>query len=696
MSLPRRLLFTLAAAMLALPCAASAQSDAEARVIVRFKPKADSVRAKALSARATRLEAREVAQTRATALGMRTGHALRAGLSLDERTHVVTARGMTAAQLAQRLAQDPEVEVAAVDGRRKIMALPNDPLFGGATPYAPSFIGRFPDVDGHLQDTYSRTIDQWYLKAPSGEVKSSINATAAWDLTTGADSVIVAVLDTGIRKDHPDLAGKIVGGYDLIGYGSPGAMSTAIANDNDGPDADASDPGDWVSQADVTSGALGSNCTSADVDNSSWHGTRVAGLIGAASNNGLGMAGVGWGLKILPVRVLGKCGGYDSDIMAGMKWAAGLDVPGLPLNPNKARVLNLSLGGDGGCGTTGTGALYREVIGKVTATGATVVVAAGNSAGQAVGLPGNCPGVISVAALRQVGSKVGFSSVGPEVSIAAPGGNCVNLAAGYPCLYSMFSTTNSGTRQPVDADNAYTNGAQSVGTSFSAPIVSGIVGLLASVRPQLSASEALPLLKLTARAFPTSGGSPGIASCRAPNGVEQLECYCTTATCGAGMVDAFEAVKAAQAMAGGTVAITPSPASGLAAGQTLTLTAAATGLASGRTVASTAWTLVDGGGAVAGFASGAGTATATLTPTAGGTVVVRADVTDNLGFVYSQSTSIAVTGNSGSTQTPGNNSGGGGGGGGGGAVSAGWLLALLLAAFSLRTPPMRQSLRRRP
>ncbi|MDP0977458.1 S8 family serine peptidase, partial [Klebsiella pneumoniae] len=91
------------------------------------------------------------------------------------------------------------------------------------------------------------------------------------------------------------------------------------------------------------------------ISNSSWHGTRVSGLIAASSNNGRGMSGVGWGLKILPLRVLGKCGGYDSDIIAAMKWAAGIAIPGVPANANKAKVLNMSLGGSGSCGTTGTG-----------------------------------------------------------------------------------------------------------------------------------------------------------------------------------------------------------------------------------------------------------------------------------------------------------------------------------------------------
>jgi len=478
---PLRPLLIALAAVLAAPVPAQTQSDAEARVIVRFKPQADSVRAKALALKATRFEAREIAQTRATALGIRTGQALRAGLSLDERTHVVTARGLSGAQLMNKLAADTEVEFVVVDQRRKRLALPNDPLFGGAAVNAETTpAGGIP----------SRVIDQWYLKAPSstpGQVVSSVNAPAAWDITTGAASVVVAVLDTGVRKDHPDLAGQFVGGYDMIGYGSPGNLSTAIANDGDGADADASDPGDWVSSADVAGGSLGSGCDSGDVGNSSWHGTRVSGLIAATTDNGIGMAGVGRGLlKVLPVRVLGKCGGYDSDIMAGMRWAAGISVPGLPANPNKAKVLNLSLGGSGSCGTSGTGGLYRDTINQVNATGATIVIAAGNSEGQAVGLPGNCPGVVTVAALRHVGTKVGFSSIGSEVTVAAPGGNCINILSGQPCLYPMVSTTNRGTTAPIANDEGYTGSNASVGTSFSAPVVSGIVGLMASVRPALT------------------------------------------------------------------------------------------------------------------------------------------------------------------------------------------------------------------
>lgn len=680
----RPLLFA-ALAVLAGPVLAQT-ADTEARVIVRFKPQADSVRAKAMALRATRAEAREVAQTRATALGLRTGQRLAAGLSLDTRTHVIVARGMTGAQLAHKLAADPEVELVAVDQRRKHMKLPNDPLFGGADVNPESTVGGIQ----------ARTIDQWYLKKPSstpGQVVSSINAPAAWDVTTGSASVIVAVLDTGVRLDHPDLAGQFVAGYDMIGYGSPGAMANAIANDGGGPDADPSDPGDWVSQADVNGGSLGSGCDSSDIDNSSWHGTRVSGLVAATSNNGLGMAGVGWGLKIMPIRVLGKCGGYDSDIMAGMKWAAGIAVPGLPANAHKAKVLNLSLGGSGACGTSGAGALYRDTISQVTAAGSSIVVAAGNSAGQAVGMPGNCPGVITVVALRHVGTKVGFSSLGSEVTIAAPGGNCINLGTGQPCLYPMVSTTNSGATTPVPADGATTGSGASVGTSFSAPIVSGIVGLMASVRPGLTAAEATQILKRTSRPFPTTGGGSlsdgNPPQCHAPNTAEQLECYCTTSTCGAGMVDAEAAVAAAAALNGVTVTVTQSPASGLTAGQTLTLTAAASGLPAGRTVASTAWVLEDGGGIVTAFASGANTSTATITPTAAGTFKVRAEVTDNTGLVYSQPATISVA------AAPVVNPPAASGGGGGGSMSAVWLALLATAALALRPRRALRSARRR-
>ncbi|MDM4766896.1 S8 family serine peptidase [Pelomonas sp. SE-A7] len=651
----------LSLALLATTSQAAQEESSNARVIVRFKAQAPSVRAKIMAAGTAAGEARHIAQTRATGLGMRIGRQLAALRSLDERTHVILADGVDSATLARRLAQDSEVELVAVDHRRRHTATtPNDPLYAVGN-------GGLPAVG------------QWYLKAPAGEVVSSINAPAAWDLTTGKASVVVAVLDTGVRYDHPDLAGKLLPGYDMVGYSSSSTVALATANDGDLHDSDASDPGDWVTQADINSGRLGA-CSSDDVGNSSWHGTRVSGLIAAASNNGLGIAGVSWSSPILPVRVLGKCGGYDSDIIAGMKWAVGISLPGVPVNPNPARVLNLSLGGAGSCSAAdSTGRLYREVISDVTARNAVVVVAAGNTAGQPVNIPGNCPGAVAVAALRHAGSKVGFSSLGPEVTISAPGGNCVNTGAGEPCLYPMLSTTNTGATTPRTAENAYTDGAASVGTSFSAPLVSGTLALMMSARPSLTPSEAIAALRASARPFVSTGATAGTGQCVAPTSSDQLECYCNTSFCGAGMLDAAAAVRAVTTSISVGIQTSSTPT----AGQSLGLTATASGLPTGRAVAGYAWALVDGGGIVTGFSSASNLQTVTLTPSAAGTFVVRVTVTDDQGNVYPASDASFVVAAAPVTSNPPVTSGGGGGGGGGGTTSPLWLLGLVAAGLLL-------------
>ena len=278
---------------------------------------------------------------------------------------------------------------------------------------------------------------------------------------------------------------------------------------------------------------------------SSWHGTQVSGIIGAITNNGIGMAGVGPNIEVLPVRALGKCGGFDSDIIAGMRWAAGLPVPGTPPNPNPARVLNLSLGGPGACNAD-----YIDAVNEILATGAVVVVSAGNDAGHAASAPGNCPGVLAVAGLRHAGTKVGFSNLGQNVAISAPAGNCVNTAAGTPCLYPILTTSNAGATTPTDS--IYTDSFNSsLGTSFSAPQVSGVVALMLSVQPSLTPERVKEVLQATSRGFPTTGAATADAPlCQLPqfdisdNPVDQLECYCTTYTCGAGMLDAGAALSA--------------------------------------------------------------------------------------------------------------------------------------------------------
>ena len=238
-------------------------------------------------------------------------------------------------------------------------------------------------------------------------------------------------------------------------------------------------------------------------------------------------------------------------------------------------MINLSLGSVGACSTE-----ERIAIAEANAAGAVVVVAAGNTAGLAANSPANCPGAIGVAALRHVGTKVGFSDVGPELSIAAPGGNCVNLTGA--CLYPILTTIDSGTTAPVlstytDSFNA------SVGTSFSSPLVAATAALMLSVQPALTPAGVRGALQASARPFPSSGvvGDPNpIVACRAPTTTEQLECYCTTSTCGAGMLDTGAAVRAATGI---RVVIDFSPAAPVA-GQAVTLSGAASTVAPGRSV----------------------------------------------------------------------------------------------------------------
>jgi len=251
---------------------------------------------------------------------------------------------------------------------------------------------------------------------------------------------------------------------------------------------------------------------------------------------------------VLPVRVLGKCGGYDSDIIAGMRWAAGLPVPGAPANPYPARVINMSLGGPGACH-----AGYADAISEITAAGTVIVASAGNSAGHAAGTPANCSGVIAVAGLRHAGTKVGFSDLGLNIAISAPGGNCVNITAGSPCLYPILTTSDAGTTTPIGP--IYTDSFKpSLGTSFAAPLVSGTAALMLSVQPALTPQRVRQVLQATTRPFPTTGGDNGdgtpVPQCTVPqygsfgNPVDQLQCYCTAYTCGAGMLDAGAALSA--------------------------------------------------------------------------------------------------------------------------------------------------------
>lgn len=357
----------------------------------------------------------------------------------------------------QALAADPALEYVEVDRILMPAMVPNDPLY----------------------------FTQWAYSGVNG-----IRAEAAWDVSTGSGATI-AIIDTGITA-HADLSPNTIGGYDFI-------SDAARARDGDGRDANPNDEGDWI----TGNNECGDNRAPRD---STWHGTHVAGIAAAAGHNGIGVAGTAYGARIVPVRVLGRCGGRSSDTADAIIWAAGGSVPGVPDNPHPAQVINLSLGSVGGCQTT-----TQNAIDRALQRGAVVVVAAGNNGHDVSNdQPANCAGVIAVAATTEAGDRPGFSNFGAGIDLAAPGA-------------SIYSTLNAGSTTQGAQSYAYASG-----TSMAAPYVAGVAALVrASARACLPTAPAdiKALLKRTARPLP--GTCPG--------------------GCGAGLLDASAAVAAARA-----------------------------------------------------------------------------------------------------------------------------------------------------
>jgi serine protease len=455
--------------------AAAGQTD---RLIIKYRQSA--------KVPARQLEATDLAQLSSTA-GVQLRHLrpmsgngqvvrLPARVSLDE-----------ARSIAARLQARDDIEYAVPDRRMFPLQVPDDPRYA----------------------------EQWnYLSPTSDGVPGGANLPGAWGITTGSTGVVAAVVDTGIVT-HADLAGRTVPGYNFI-------HNKLDANNDTGRSNDPADLGDWITQAesDGTDPVAGDYFKGCDVSDSSWHGTHVAGTIGATSNNGTGVTGINWTSRILPVRVLGKCGGWDSDIIDGMRWAAGLPVAGVPDNANPARVINLSLGGDGPCDPA-----YQSAIDEILARGTAITVAAGNSNGDAgSSTPANCTGVITVAAVDRFGGRAWYSNFGSIIKIAAPGGSqTTETDPG-----GILSTLNAGTKGPIPSPNGDTYGFYQ-GTSMATPHVTGIVSLMFSVNPDLTPTELLTRLQSSARAFPVGTGSD-----------------CSVGLCGAGIVDATAAVNAAQ------------------------------------------------------------------------------------------------------------------------------------------------------
>jgi serine protease len=438
--------------MLCAPVAASAADAAFTdRIIVKYRTTPSSLTAQASQMRSTELPAARLgvamSHVRTTALGSQV-------LRSDRRLSLIEAE-----QLARDIAaSDPNVEYAEPDRILRRTFSPND----------------------------TRYNEQWhYFEAAGG-----INAPTAWDKSTGP-GVVTAVIDTGYRP-HADLNANILPGYDFI-------SDTFVANDGNGRDNDARDPGDWLNPGECGPG------DPASFESSSWHGTHVAGTVAALTNNGNGVAGVAFNSRVVPARVLGKCGGYTSDIADAIIWTSGGTVSGVPANANPAKVLNISLGGGGSCGTT-----TQNAINSARSRGASVVVAAGNSNANASNFtPANCTGVVTVAAVGRNGGKASYSNFGATVEVAAPGGSGGTS--------SVLSTLNAGSMGPGSDNYAFYNG-----TSMATPHVVGVVALMLSANPALTPDQVTQILQSTARSFPA-----------------------TCSQCGSGIVNANAAVDAA-------------------------------------------------------------------------------------------------------------------------------------------------------
>ncbi|TXD43593.1 S8 family serine peptidase [Xanthomonas campestris] len=428
-----------------------ATAQTHQKFIVTYKDGSTALASPSALTTSLRTAARAVPAKAGKALGLNSVRRLALGPEL-----VSADRALDRAEaetLMRQLAADPNVQSVEVDQILHATLTPND----------------------------TRLSEQWAF----GTTNAGLNIRSAWDKATGSGTV-VAVIDTGIAS-HADLNANILAGYDFI-------SSATTARDGNGRDSNPADEGDWYAANECGAGIPAAS--------SSWHGTHVAGTVAAVTNNTTGVAGTAYGAKVVPVRVLGKCGGSLSDIADAIVWASGGTVSGIPANANPAEVINMSLGGGGSCSAT-----MQNAINGAVSRGTTVVVAAGNDASNVSGsLPANCANVIAVAATTSAGAKASYSNFGTGIDVSAPGS-------------AILSTLNSGTTTPGSASYASYNG-----TSMASPHVAGVVALVQSVAPTaLTPAAVETLLKNTARALPgaCSGG------------------------CGAGIVNADAAVTAA-------------------------------------------------------------------------------------------------------------------------------------------------------
>ncbi len=427
---------------------------------------------------------------------------------------------------AQRLRADPDVEWVVVD---EVLQ-----------PQAAAYVGQA--VNPNLDPDYG---GQTWLQPRAGlaDRYGLANFPAAWSQLVGRTltPVTVAVLDSGTLP-AADLDGRMWPGYDFV-------SSALYSRDGNGLDSDPTDPGDWLTQADLDALAAQNRGEGCSVHTSEWHGLGVGYVLAAIAGNGVHGAGALAplpGQVILPVRVAGTCGAALSDIIEGMLWSAGVGYQGSPAaNPHPARVINLSFGADGACNDTQVGSqdwLYQQTLASLAQKGALVVASAGNGDPKTgLGLtsptrPASCAGVLAVTGLNTKGFKAGYAnqigSAAPHFGLAVASGD-TNQGLLYDAGFSTL--TNTGTQGPL----SFKMSPLRVGTSFAAPQAAAVAALMLAAEPRLTVSELLTMITDQVQPFLPVSGYP---TC---DNISTGHCSCTVGTCGSGVLDAGLAVAAA-------------------------------------------------------------------------------------------------------------------------------------------------------